>query len=1308
MGEPVRAGPAPAERVSKEHGPAEPVPSTIGTSRSSSAGDCTQIPVWAGGPLEDRHFAADPAGGSARLPAWAAPPRPERHSEADAAEADSVIGNMERAFEMPFRDVRLRADGPAAARASGLGAVAYTDGAEIGFAAGAFHPHSRAGLLTIAHEFAHVVQMRGGTPGRQATTVAPQRGVAAGGPVWPRSADSPGGGEAAEAEAEQAAEEVVEGGHPAVDGIEAADGVLGRKPPVLPTAGAEVELGQGQARHYVDSQGNDHYVFRLEDVKAWGPEFQFQSMRHYFLGHFDMSRVQDREDLVRAFIAAYPMTISSNISLGGRPTILPESGGSSAAKRQKTYDLRFLPDVPSKALEWVRLNHPEVTPMTREALFGETSQISTFEPKGDMVLKPRPVSKAGGPPRYVAGSDSSLTASVHFDPAVFERGILNYFPSRADFHWRVMQGGKEVDSGPRLRAGAISYSVDLPDPGLYTIEVRVTSPWFADDRALNLSATVQAEKESKRAEDVFTETTAAGGKDQPFTKTATGGLGIKPGTEPHDIADQIFEATATLAAIDRLLQRKEIDADQAKEQKEFLQRELDGLKDAQNQLGDERADSYLIDGIFLNRQDSTSVRVAAFMKRTTRLARNGFAFYKITMFDLTLSPGEPIRHIGEAWAPLDDRPQPAVFAELEDRALAGIADHIHRHNDYPYGTMQLGVGLLEKPGTVKKLTADTYNWKRTAAKVAGGVAAVGGVLLIAAGAFTGGASAGVGVWILEGVTVASGISVAAYNINERLEKGRSAFDSQLVLDLMAFVPVFGALGKALGASKLLLNGMSVMALAGTTIALRQETINALLGIDAHYNVNKDALLTKLDAAKASGDSGQIEDLNKQLRALDHSRDEQRAQVIGSAAVSGGMVLIQFGTTIAAGAGGRAPEVPETRTPTTPEPGAPAPGQVPSPPTEPVPPPPTPTPVTPEATKPVTPEPAKPVTPEPTKPVTPEPAKPVTPEPAKPVTPEPAKPVTPEPAKPVTPEPTKPVTPEPTKPVTPEPTKPVTPEPTKPVTPEPTPSEQAPSPPVEQVPPKPATTPTEAMQAKITELQTKRAALVKKLSALRARQRPVQEQLQAEMGKQHRQLKALQEKLGRATDPQTKADVQKQIDATQEAWDANNEKLQDFDADVRNLQDEINGVDHEVDKARFPLARDPQDVEVSGTQPEEAMPTTGRRVGDTPNQQAQLEHDLKNLPEGAKDVRVNQWQVDADGKVQGINRPDLQYTVNGKRFYIEYEQPSNPRGLSHAQRILRNDPTGTVTVKLVPKTAGFVPGQDVQVLPNYTLDNITLY
>ena len=40
---------------------------------------------------------------------------------------------------------------------------------------------------------------------------------------------------------------------------------------------------------------------------------------------------------------------------------------------------------------------------------------------------------------------------------------------------------------------------------------------------------------------------------------------------------------------------------------------------------------------------------------------------------------------------------------------------------------------------------------------------------------------------------------------------------------------------------------------------------------------------------------------------------------------------------------------------------------------------------------------------------------------------------------------------------------------------------------------------------------------------------------------------------------------------------------------------------------------------------------------------------------------------------GINRRDLQYTLDGKRYYVEYEGMDNPRGAAHEQRIKANDP-----------------------------------
>ena len=78
----------------------------------------------------------------------------------------------------------------------------------------------------------------------------------------------------------------------------------------------------------------------------------------------------------------------------------------------------------------------------------------------------------------------------------------------------------------------------------------------------------------------------------------------------------------------------------------------------------------------------------------------------------------------------------------------------------------------------------------------------------------------------------------------------------------------------------------------------------------------------------------------------------------------------------------------------------------------------------------------------------------------------------------------------------------------------------------------------------------------------------------------------------------------------------------------------------------------------------------------------MQSDIAGLPGGATDIRVKQQQVNALGERVGINRTDLQYTVNGQRHYVEYEGLGNPRGADHRARILANDPSGNFRLSLV--------------------------
>lgn len=94
----------------------------------------------------------------------------------------SVRAELEEAFGADLADVRVHESAPGAP-------LAYTRGADVHFAPGAYDPASRAGREVLAHEVAHVLQQRfgrvlpGAEPALEAEATAAGRAFAAGRPV---------------------------------------------------------------------------------------------------------------------------------------------------------------------------------------------------------------------------------------------------------------------------------------------------------------------------------------------------------------------------------------------------------------------------------------------------------------------------------------------------------------------------------------------------------------------------------------------------------------------------------------------------------------------------------------------------------------------------------------------------------------------------------------------------------------------------------------------------------------------------------------------------------------------------------------------------------------------------------------------------------------------------------------------------------------------------------------------------------------------------------------------------------------------
>lgn len=81
-----------------------------------------------------------------------------RPSGSGKAMPDAVRQKMEGSFGQDLSGVRIH-EGP---EARSIGAIAYTRGADIHFAPGAYSPSSGSGQRLLGHELAHVVQQREG------------------------------------------------------------------------------------------------------------------------------------------------------------------------------------------------------------------------------------------------------------------------------------------------------------------------------------------------------------------------------------------------------------------------------------------------------------------------------------------------------------------------------------------------------------------------------------------------------------------------------------------------------------------------------------------------------------------------------------------------------------------------------------------------------------------------------------------------------------------------------------------------------------------------------------------------------------------------------------------------------------------------------------------------------------------------------------------------------------------------------------------------------------------------------------------
>lgn len=170
---------------------------------------------------------------------------------------------------------------------------------------------------------------------------------------------------------------------------------------------------------------------------------------------------------------------------------------------------------------------------------------------------------------------------------------------------------------------------------------------------------------------------------------------------------------------------------------------------------------------------------------------------------------------------------------------------------------------------------------------------------------------------------------------------------------------------------------------------------------------------------------------------------------------------------------------------------------------------------------------------------------------------------------------------------------------------------------------------------------------------------------------------------RPVEPQTKSNVSR---ATNESMNGGRPANPGVDKDVAEVTRLINGMKEDgfnfsSSEYTGPAASE-RPIDVAARTREASRPLdnpAGRTVGRSPAQNGFVRRFVQKLIDlGAEDIRVNQRQTDPAGEFfRGINRPDVQFTIRGRRFYLELDTPSSGRGLPHGGRIRANDGSGII-------------------------------
>lgn len=866
---------------------------------------------------------------------------PTRDNEEPAADdgsgpmalPDDLRKRFESSLGADLQDVRVHTDASAEAGAQAVGAHAYTVGRDIYFGAGNYDPGSRRGQALIAHEVAHVVQQpAGGQHGaaidggasdpheRHADAVADAivRGESAGALL---DARPPGSGawlqrKTGEVDTSQLPDDK--------NFLVLTDGsVLVRTswllsdPEKQSTAEGELAIPQRmseiltalRASHltWIDPGQIPELSRKVGIAGGVDPNIKFG---HYQIA-FSIYRligpppnvdvVVTRSGTGLAIMLRQSVAVPGTIDATKRVELSAAVRDVIVAALERHTNLGADPSIKNTIING-KVHWPVTVDPAVKAVyipFTQHAMEQLFGAKAWQAYLKRPQKEAGSgvitategglerPPQWLPKGTLELTpkleqyvtgASVEvelaWDLGVHPKAGMVLLPNHCSYAWTVKRNGKVVDSDGKawiLDNRTTSLKLD-GEPGTFEVSVVATSEHFlSPEHTFRAHVTLSAIDEKSADKKAFDK--AATGKNGPFARGRRGELELKPGQHALTSDQELQSLALTEGAIAELQKQGKLTETDYK----VLVAELEKQRATLDEVKKKTASGvpYIVRGSFVNREDSTSLQLKLLMHFMDRGTTNGQGHYSVLLHDTTF--GTVTQHPGSAEGTVT-KDSNAAYQNVEIKALEDMADHFHAHNDYPSGTVHLAAQPLNG-GKVWETTRDTDNGRKTAKKILGGIAMVGGValLFIPGGGFVSAA--------VFSVTAAAGVAAVAVEIEDRVAKeGELKFDRRLALDVLQVVSValpFGRLTRVLAEATTMTKVGYLLTMTGVDVAQ-----GFLIGADVRDQLQLIEANTAYALAQATTD-----DQKKQILA---DRDRKVAQIVGGAMVNGGFILVSIG------------------------------------------------------------------------------------------------------------------------------------------------------------------------------------------------------------------------------------------------------------------------------------------------------------------------------------------------------------------------------------------------------------------------------